>query len=234
MRRTGLVLGNPLKRTNELNSTLLQSLSRPEFSQGTLSHSSDLSNSHPHVDHRSVMQRHRGWYALVVLLFCLLAPTFAKASTYYLSPYGSDSNTGKSTSASWLTPNHSLNCGDTIVAAASTQYSSTNFYTGKWGTVNCPAANAVAWLTCATFDACKISTSGNQGMWVDKSFWGVQGWEVTTGASDTYGTCFLAHPKYSGSAEIHHIIFANDIANGCSQGGFLREIRVTRALITSQ
>ena len=204
-----------------MNATLLQSLSRPESSRGILlSFSSGLSHYHPRIDRRSVMQRQRGWYAFVVLLFCLFGPTFAEASTYYLSPYGSDSNSGKSTSASWLTPNHSLNCGDTIVAAASTQYSSTNFYTGKWGTVNCPAANNVAWLTCASFDACKISTDANQGMWVDKSYWGVQGWEVTTGSSDAYGTCFTAQPKYSAPVEIHHIIFANDIANGCSQGGF--------------
>ncbi len=70
-----------------------------------------------------------------------------------------------------------------------------------------------------TFDGCKIHTTTNQGMWVDKSYWGVQGWEITTSASDTYGTCFMAQPNYV-PAEIHHIIFANDIANGCSQGGF--------------
>ena len=40
-----------------------------------------------------------------------------------LSPYGSDSNTGKSTSAPWVSPNHSLNCGDVIIAAAGTNYS---------------------------------------------------------------------------------------------------------------
>jgi hypothetical protein len=165
---------------------------------------------------------HKRWRLLVFMipLFCLLAPGLAHASTYYLSPYGSDSNSGLSTSATWLSPNHPLNCGDVVVAVASTSYSATNFYTGKWGTVSCPAGNKVAWLKCATFDACKIYTSANEGMWVDKSYWGVQGWEVTTTASDTYGTCFSAQPNYSAPTEIHHIIFANDIANGCSQGGF--------------
>jgi hypothetical protein len=58
------------------------------------------------------------------------------------------------------------------------------------------------------------------GMWVDASYWGVSGWEVSTSSSNTYGTCFIAQPRWSSPAEIHHIIFANDIANGCSQGGF--------------
>ena len=162
----------------------------------------------------------RGWSVFVVGMVFLFGPCFAKASTYYLSPYGSDSNSGASTSATWLSPNHSLNCGDVIVATASTSYSASNFYTRKWGTVNCPAGNNVAWLKCATFDACKIYTTANQGMWVDKSYWGVEGWEVTTSASDTYGTCFTATPAYSSPQQIHHIIFANDVANGCSQGGF--------------
>ncbi|HUX65597.1 MAG TPA: hypothetical protein VMV42_00485, partial [archaeon] len=32
--------------------------------------------------------------------------------------------------------------------------------------------------------------------------------------------CFVARPNTSNPIAIHHIIFANDIANGCSQGGF--------------
>jgi len=55
-----------------------------------------------------------------VCSFALFAQTFAHASTYYLSPYSSDSNSGTSASASWLSPNHSLNCGDVVVATAST------------------------------------------------------------------------------------------------------------------
>jgi hypothetical protein len=183
--------------------------------------SSGHSRSHLRFSsYRFAPGRQRMWYTLAGLVFCLFAQTFAHASTYYLSPSGSDSNSGTSASASWVSPNHSLNCGDVIVAAASTGYSESNFYTGKWGTVTCAAGNNVAWLKCATFDACKISTNANQGMWVDKSYWGVQGWEVTTSASDIYGTCFIAQPNYAHPVEIHHIIFANDIANGCSQTGF--------------
>jgi hypothetical protein len=153
-------------------------------------------------------------------LLCVLGAGLAHAKTYHLSPTGNDSNSGISASAPWLSPNHPLNCGDLIVAEPSTGYSAANFYTGKWGKVSCPAKNKVAWLECATFDACKISTTAAQGMWVDQSYWGVQGWEVTTSASDKYGTCFMAQPNWASPAQIHHIIFANDIANGCAQAGF--------------
>ena len=202
-------------------SNVIQVLSCPSLVSGrkpTLSNSAVL-NLFFKTEWTRARRRCSFCFLLAAILF-LFGTSFAKASTYYLSPYGSDSNNGLSASASWISPNHSLNCGDVIVAAASTSYSATNFYTGKWGTVNCPAGNNVAWLKCATFDACKIYTTNNQGMWVDKSYWGVQGWEVTTSGSDVYGTCFTATPRYSSPVEIHHIIFANDIANGCSQGGF--------------
>ena len=139
-------------------------------------------------------------------------------TTYYLAPAaagGKDSNNGLSSGAPWLTPNHSVNCGDVISATAGT-YSAYNFQ-NTWGTVACPAGNNVAWLKCATFDTCKISASGSytNGMAVSASYWGVQGWEVTT-TQDT-NTCFIAYPTFG--TTIHHIIFANDIANGCYSSG---------------
>jgi hypothetical protein len=175
----------------------------------------------PYLKHRRFqMVGQHGRLVFVLALFCLIYPMIAQGKTYYLSPTGSDSDSGLSSKAAWLSPNHALDCGDVIVAAASAKYSAPNFYAGKWGTVTCPAKDKVAWLQCATFDACKIHTNTNQGMWIDKSFWGVQGWEVTTTATDTYGTCFVAQPNYGAPAKIHHIIFANNVANGCSQGGF--------------
>lgn len=142
--------------------------------------------------------------------------------TYYLAPSsagGNDKNSGLSPQSPWLSPYHQLNCGDVIIAKAGS-YSNANFYTGRWGKVNCPAGDSVAWLTCEKFDACRIDATVNQGMWVDQSYWGVQGWEVSTSASDLYGTCFIAQPNWVRPAEIHHIVFANDVANGCSQSGF--------------
>ena len=181
-------------------------------------------------------QRRRAGGFLLIVLGCVIGLVFAwlerdrlfkvgtpaagRSTVYYLSPAGNDLNSGESSGVPWLSPNHPLNCGDVIVAAASTDYSAANFYTGKWGTVTCASADSVAWLQCATFDSCKIHGTTTPGMWVDKSFWGVQGWEVTTSATDAYGSCFAAQPNYDAPTEIHHIIFANDIANGCAQGGF--------------
>jgi hypothetical protein len=141
-------------------------------------------------------------------------------TSYYLATAadgGSDSNNGTSSSTPWLTPNHAVNCGDVIIAAPSSAYLPANFVNYQWGTVTCAAGNNVAWLKCATFDACKISTSGSSnGMIVGTSYWGVQGWEVNGTAAS--GPCFLAYPVRT--TTIHHIIFANDIASGCGVNGF--------------
>ena len=162
---------------------------------------------------------------VLAMLSCLCALPLS-AATYFISPNGSDSNDGLSASLPWLSPSHSLNCGDVIIAAPG-EYSAGDFYTGKWGTVNCPEGNNVAWLQCATFDTCKISSTTTQGMYVDTSYWGVQGWEVTT-SSYIYGTCFNIQPR---SSSIHHIIFANNVANGCMGGGFSASSRASSASV---
>jgi hypothetical protein len=138
------------------------------------------------------------------------------AANFYISPSGSDSNSGTSPSSPWLTPNHAVSCGD-VISAASGTYSAGNFGNGKWGTVSCPAGNNVAWLQCATFDTCKITATGSDAMWVDKSYWGVQGWETSTNTTND-GACYHVGPSSGGV--VHHVIFANDVANGCMGGGF--------------
>lgn len=171
------------------------------------------------------MERYSKIIGLVLLLFplCLFsqagpyAHSTPQGNTYYLSPTGSDSNAGTQ-AAPWLSPDHSLNCGDIIIASASTSYSATNFASGKWGNVTCASGNNVATLMCVTFDACKITAGSTYGMYVSSSYWAVLNWEVTVPA--TGFTCFAAAPPSSGAtAGIHHIIFANDIANGCGGGG---------------
>ena len=158
---------------------------------------------------------------LFAFLFCVWVP--AHATTYYLanastSPVGSDANNGTSAATPWLSPNHAVNCGDVITAVASTAYLAANFASGKWGAVTCAAGNNVAWLTCATFDACKMSGMGSlvNGMTVSASYWGVQGWEVDGTSSS--GQCYIVQPP--STSNIHHIIFANDIASGCGLSGF--------------
>jgi hypothetical protein len=167
----------------------------------------------------------------LLLSFCWPVAMLA-STTYYLSPSGRDSNNGLSSGAPWLTPNHTLNCGDVILATPSASYNAANFGSGKWGFVSCPSGNNVAWLKCQQFDACKI-TSNNQpaGIWVDRSFWGVQGWEVTMTSGATWGGCFVAAPNYQNPQEIHHIIFANNVANGCQANGIASTNRSTWASV---
>jgi hypothetical protein len=101
-----------------------------------------------------------------------------------------------------------------ILAAPRTAYSAMKFQNWKMGVVNCPAGNNVAWLECATFDACKINIRSTP----SQSYWGIQGREVT--ASTVSGNeCFEAYPPNS-TTTIHHIISANDIANGCGDEDF--------------
>ena len=145
-------------------------------------------------------------------------------TSYYLATSaqgGNDANNGLSPTSPWLTPNHSLSCGDVITAAASSAYDPSNFGTSKWGTVNCPGGKNVAWLKCASFDACKISSAVNgPAMWIDNNYWGVQGWEANAGSNNTFGTCFMVAPRYAAPQVVHHVIVANSIANGCQLGGF--------------
>lgn len=156
-------------------------------------------------------------FALTILFTLLTSPAWA--TSYFLAPAsggGNDSNNGLSASAPWLSPNHAVNCGDVITAAASASYLWSNF-NGNWGTVTCPAGNNVAWLKCATFDACKITGGTEQfdhSMSLNKSYWGVQGFELTAG-SGTDEFCFQVRPT---SVSIHHIIFANNVCHDAGAG----------------
>jgi len=150
--------------------------------------------------------------SLLTLLILLASPAWA--TTYHLAPAssgGSDSNNGASTSSPWLTPNHSVNCGDVIMAAAGA-YSPF----GSFGTVSgCGAGSAesVAWLQCATPFACSITGSSGNDITLNKSNWGVQGF-LLSGNSSTY--CIQSFNN--GGAVIHHIIIANNICNGGGAG----------------
>ncbi len=166
-------------------------------------------------------------HAIVLGMVCWLCAFPVSAATHFISPNGNDSNDGISADTAWASPNHPLNCGDTITAAAG-NYSASDFNTGRWGTVTCVTGDNVAWLQCETFDACRISSTTSDGMWIDKSYWGVQGWEVTT-SETIYGACFHAGP--SGNSTVHHVIFANNVANGCMGGGFNAYDRSTSASV---
>lgn len=153
---------------------------------------------------------------LLGFLFALVSAIPAHATSYFMSVTGSDSNNGLSTGAPWASPNHATNCGDTITAAAGT-YLASHFQPGSWGTVTCAAGNNVTWVNCAAFDACFIN-GGTSGIHINVSYWGVSGFEVTNTSSSS-NACFEAEP--TGGTTIHHIIFANDVANGCGGGGLI-------------
>lgn len=136
-------------------------------------------------------------------------------TTYYIAPNGSDSNNGLSASSPWLTPHHSVNCGDVLLAAAGI-YSSGNFYNGKWGNVTCPTKNNVAWLKCATPFACSIAGNGQTAMFISAGYWGVQGFSLTSTGS---AHCIFIENDYSNPVQIDHIIIANNIMGPCGYMG---------------
>ena len=138
--------------------------------------------------------------------------------TYYLANAaggGNDANSGLSPVAPWLTPSHRVNCGDIILAAPGIY--SPQYFNVIFGAVNCPTQNNVAWLKCAVFDACKISAP-QSGIWINQSYWGIQGWESYDHGRDVCTLFLRLADQRIGS--IHHIIFANNIANGCYGSGF--------------
>ena len=156
----------------------------------------------------------------IVALFLALFPLSGLATTYFLSPSGNDGSSGLSPSTPWLTPNHPLNCGDTILAAPSAAYLNSNLQ--SWGNVNCPGQNNVAWLQCAIFDACKVlvtdSSVGSGGISINSSYWGVAGFEVDDLASGGFSlSCFGTYP---GGGTLHHVVFANNVANTCPLAAF--------------
>ena len=151
---------------------------------------------------------------IFVLLIAVSVPSWA--TQYYLSATGSDSNSGTSAGSPWLTPSHSLNCGDVITAAAGT-YPAGNF-NADFGTVT-GAGHCFAFLKCATFDACFVTaTDGSGQIWVTKSHWWVQGFEVKNPSTTSTNSCFKASPL--SAATIIDVAFIDDIANGCPLGGF--------------
>ena len=145
---------------------------------------------------------------------------FTALHTYFMSPTGSDSNNGTSSSSPWLTANHAVNCGDVIIAAPGS-YSSTKGI-NPFGTVsNCPSTSGgidgtggvyFAVVLCGgTLTSCDVSYNGSVSSWpfdVTKSHWAVEGFS-THGFTNGSRGGFVA----DGSAgTISYVAFVNDIA----------------------
>ena len=140
---------------------------------------------------------------------------FVALHTYYMSPTGSDSNNGLTAATAWATPNHSVSCGDVIVAAAGS-YSGHGL--GAFGTVsNCPSTSGgidgkggvyFATLLCGGADltSCNLTFSGT-GWAIDvtKNNWAVEGFQV-------HGNSGTGALVADGSAKtVHHIAFINNV-----------------------
>src|SRR5262249_41656965 len=104
-------------------------------------------------------------------------------------------NAGTSPAAPWCSPNHSVVCGDVIVAAAG-NYSSVDM--GNVGTVsNCPSTSGgidgtggiyFAVLLCSGADLEACTTSGR--LWdMSSNNWSVQGWKITFPGCSNVGGC---------------------------------------------
>ncbi len=151
--------------------------------------------------------------------------SFVALHTYYISPTGSDSNSGTSPSSPWASTNHSgIVCGDVIIAATgaynSANFDSYNAGSSVWGTVaSCPSTSGgidgtggvyTATLLCATAFGCTINATTADGINIDKSNWAVEGFVAYNASVE----CFGAIPLTS-SYTINYVAFINDIGHDC-------------------
>jgi|SRR6516164_918406 len=144
---------------------------------------------------------------------------FTPLHLYYIAASGcNDANAGTSPGSPWCTPNHSVVCGDVIIAAAG-DYSTTINSAFPFGTVSsCPSVSGgidgtggiyFATVLCGGTDvtACHATfTSTGYAIDVAASNWAVEGFQLTgnsgKGAFHVNGV----------STRYHHIAFINDVA----------------------
>jgi hypothetical protein len=72
-------------------------------------------------------------------------------------------------------------------------------------------------MKCATPFACSITSTTQAAMFVSASYWGVQGFVMSTTGGG--GSCVSIAPDYSANAQIHHIIIANNVIGPCVNDG---------------
>jgi len=160
---------------------------------------------------------------------------FTPLHLYFLSPAGSDSNSGTSSSEPWATPDHPVDCGDVIIAAAG---SYTNQFNKSWGAVsNCPSTSGgidgkggiyFATLLCAgpDLEACQVNPGANHfGFDIEQqSNWAVEGFKTTTDGADDSNQVTPAYDGACGGNKgpcngvYHHFAFINDIAYNSADG----------------
>jgi hypothetical protein len=167
---------------------------------------------------------------LAAVVFCVAAASIPAhaATTFYLSPTGSDSN-ACTIGSPCLTPASGAHakpaCGDTVILLSSTSYNGTNFGFGNWGTVDplgCTLPNPIpVRVTCQVAFSCTITANAAQfsgSITIDRSYYQIDGMVFTKGGSATDGACVYMQP--SAANMIHHLYFFNNVSNACGSGGY--------------
>ena len=142
---------------------------------------------------------------------------------HFISPTGKDGASGLTPATAWATPNHSMHCGDVIVALSGVYTSGFS----KWGAVsNCPSTTGgidgagginFAVLLCAgpNLGSCSVSPSSGNAFDVTKNNWAVEGFNASTHAPSS-GQAFFADACTNGMR--HHVAFINDVATDTGYG----------------
>jgi hypothetical protein len=143
------------------------------------------------------------------------------AGVYYITTSGNDNtNDGKTIATAWKTPNHTLNCCDTILVEPGT-YPGSSFYltfgpegcgcqSGTFRTLKCDATN---------LHACIINgdlSPGYGAMTIGSPYWIIQGFE---GTAPSFGSCIGSgyFPDVGAQWNGHHIVFINNYVHDCNR-----------------
>lgn len=157
---------------------------------------------------------------------------FTALTTHFMacpgcSPAGNDGNSGVDAAHPWATPNHAVNCGDVIIAAAG-DYSTVNSSGGfnSWGTVsNCPSTTGgidgtggiyFAVLLCggASVGDCSSTLTNNANVFdIPKSNWAIEGWLASSPNNNSTISSTYFFDACSAASTLHHVAFINDIAS---------------------
>lgn len=141
---------------------------------------------------------------------------------HFISPTGRDGASGLTPATAWATPNHSMHCGDVIIAVSGVYTSSFS----NWGMVsNCPSTTGgidgtgginFAVLLCAGPDlgSCPVNPPSGSAFDIPKNNWAVEGFNMSTA---TNAKAMFAD-ACSVKATQHHVAFINNIVHGSGYG----------------
>ena len=160
--------------------------------------------------------------------------TFTPLHTYFMSATGNDSNNGTTPSTPWATPNHSVVCGDVIIAAAGT-YSAGQLADNFPTPSGCPSSSGgidetggiwAAVVLCAGPDlmSCNVTTTGGSGSpcdlveWTNnQSYWAIEGFNLNSTPTCRGYAVLECNTACSTPYFSHHIAVINSIVSNSRQ-----------------